>query len=166
MQDHIDEFTRLQVDVDYHRPPGVDKMRNETVNLAFFRSVGKPFQTFQQAMGERVCSISTAEVFATVKALVESQEAEEDNLMQGVKALVSRSESGPQRVRDGNESTNHQYQPYSRKRRCHYCKSRGHHISECFKKRWKEERWVAESDTDGEEYRTYESGMVARTCVG
>jgi len=26
MQDHINEFTRLQVDVDYHRPPGVEKM--------------------------------------------------------------------------------------------------------------------------------------------
>jgi len=32
--------------------------------------------------------------------------------------MVSGSESGHHRVRDGNESTTHQYQPYSRKRRC------------------------------------------------
>jgi len=102
-------------------------------------------------MGERIRSISTSELFATVKAVVESQDEENENLLQGVRALVSKSESGPQHVRDGNESANHQYRPYPRKRRCHYCKSRGHHISECLKKRWKEEQWVPESESDDEE---------------
>jgi len=56
-------------------------MRVQTVNLAFFRSLGKP-PDISASDGERIRSIST------VKAIVEFQDEEEENLLQGTRALV------------------------------------------------------------------------------
>jgi len=50
ISDHINEFTRLKSMSFTSDRPDVDKMRVQTVNLAFLRSLGKPLQTFHQAM--------------------------------------------------------------------------------------------------------------------
>ena len=39
MQEHINEFTRLQQEIDYHRD-NIPPLTNDEVNLAFLKSLG------------------------------------------------------------------------------------------------------------------------------
>jgi len=78
IQQHIDEFTKLHEDVEYHSPPGTNPMSTAQVNLAFLRSLGEKFEIFQQAMGDRAYTINTGELFARVRAMVESRDDYEE----------------------------------------------------------------------------------------
>jgi len=53
IQSHIDEFTNLHEEVEYHSPPGTNPMSIAQVDLAFLRSLGEKVEIFQQAMGDR-----------------------------------------------------------------------------------------------------------------
>jgi hypothetical protein len=74
MQIHINEFTKLLADTQYHAPPGTPKMTDAQVNLAFLRSLGPNYETFQQAMGEQIYKLKPGELYARVKALAESKD--------------------------------------------------------------------------------------------
>ena len=94
IQQHIDDFTKLHEDVEYHSPPGTNPMSTAQVNLAFLRSLGEKFEIFQQAMGDRAYTINTGELFARVRAMVESrddyEEEKENKPMTNAKALSLR----------------------------------------------------------------------------
>jgi gag-polypeptide of LTR copia-type len=73
MQAHINAFTKLLADTQYHTPPGTQKMTDAQINLAFLRSLGPNYETFQQAMGDQTYRLKLGELYARVKALAESQ---------------------------------------------------------------------------------------------
>jgi hypothetical protein len=56
IQDHINTFTKLQQEVDYHRG-SIPLLSDIQVNLAFLRSLGESAKTFQQSMGARIHTI-------------------------------------------------------------------------------------------------------------
>jgi hypothetical protein len=74
MQIHINDFTKLLADTQYRAPPGTPKMMDAQVNLAFLRSLGPNYETFQQAMGEQTYRLKPGELYARVRALAESKD--------------------------------------------------------------------------------------------
>jgi len=73
-------------------------MSNAQVNLAFLLSLGDKFEMFQQAMGDQTYKLKPGELFARVKALIDSkdepEEKEKENTVEkqveGAKALSLR----------------------------------------------------------------------------
>ena len=62
MQDHINEFTRLQQEVDYHRGT-IPALSFVQINLTFLRSLGRSWAGFQQSMSPRIHTIKPATLF-------------------------------------------------------------------------------------------------------
>ena len=91
IQTHVNEFTRLLADTQYHAPPGTPKMTDPQINLAFLRSLGKDFETFQQAMGNQTYTLKPGELYAKVRAIAESKDGPSNNQQdEGTKALVAK----------------------------------------------------------------------------
>jgi len=65
MQSHVNLFTKLQQEVNYHRE---SPLSDVDVNLAFLQSLGEDWRTFQQSLGSRIHSISPPTLFAEVLA--------------------------------------------------------------------------------------------------
>lgn len=55
MSDHINTFTKLQQEVNYHRESPLSDI---DVNLAFLQSLGEDWRTFQQSLGTRLHTLS------------------------------------------------------------------------------------------------------------
>ena len=72
MQEYINEFTRLQQEVNYHRG---SLLLNIDVNLAFLQSLGDSWKTFQQSMGPRLSIITPPTLFAEVLAFESSNQS-------------------------------------------------------------------------------------------
>ena len=79
IQTHVNEFTRLLADTQYHAPPGTPKMTDPQINLAFLRSLGKDFEIFQQAMGNQTYTLKPGELYAKVRAIAESKDGPSNN---------------------------------------------------------------------------------------
>ena len=69
LKDHIDMFSKLQQEVDYHRPEGTPLLTEVAVNLAFLHSLGDDWGNYVQAMGERAHTIKTSVLFGEISAL-------------------------------------------------------------------------------------------------
>src|SRR5436190_1063430 len=69
MHDHINQFTKNLQDVEYHKPPNATSKDKGTINLAFVASLGEDWSLFQQARGNTLKDMSTAELFAEVRAI-------------------------------------------------------------------------------------------------
>ena len=162
LQNHIDEFTKLQEAVDYHAPPGTPQMSKSQINLAFLRSLGKPWETFQQAMGDKAHDITTGELFARVKAIDEARDDEpSESTIANARALSTRiSDSSVSRSNNrsyrggfrGNGSFSRSYGSYRgggrfrggkrfptnypRARYCQNCKRIGHTREQCHRRRY------------------------------
>jgi hypothetical protein len=65
MQDHINAFTKLQQEVNYHRE---SPLSDVDVNLAFLQSLGEDWRTFQQSLGPRLHTHSPPMLFSEVLA--------------------------------------------------------------------------------------------------
>jgi len=72
MQSHINQFTKLQQEVNYHRELPLSDV---DVNLAFLQSLGEDWRTFQQSLGSKIHSISPPMLFAEVQAFESSKPA-------------------------------------------------------------------------------------------
>ena len=68
LKEHIDTFSRLQQEVDYHRPEGSPLLTEVAVNLAFLHSLGDEWGNYIQAMGERAHTIKTSALFGEISA--------------------------------------------------------------------------------------------------
>src|SRR5271155_5130391 len=93
INEHIDEFTKLQEDVEYHALPGTKPMSTAQVNLVFLRSLGDKFEIYQQALGDKANSMSTSELFVRIKAIVVSKgnsTEKSESPPENAKALESR----------------------------------------------------------------------------
>jgi hypothetical protein len=73
MESHIDKFSALQQEVDYHRPASIPPMTPDQINFMFIRTLGEAWFTFQQAIGSRIHTMKTAELYAVVKVADESE---------------------------------------------------------------------------------------------
>ena len=69
MNDHINQFTKNLQDVEYHKPPNATSKDKGTINLAFIASLGDDWSVFQQARHNTLKDMSTAELFAEVRAI-------------------------------------------------------------------------------------------------
>jgi gag-polypeptide of LTR copia-type len=74
MKLHIDQFTVLQQEVDYHRPEGIAPMSSVQINLIFLRSLGKEWENFPKSISTEAQKMKTEELFACVTALDESHQ--------------------------------------------------------------------------------------------
>ena len=69
MNDHINQFAKHLQDVEYHKPANATPKDKGTINLAFIASLGEDWSLFQQARGNTLKDMSTAELFAEVRAI-------------------------------------------------------------------------------------------------
>ena len=69
MNDHINRFTKLLQDVEYNKPPNVPPKDPGIVNLTFIASLGKDWETFQQAKGATLRPMKTSMLYAEVRAI-------------------------------------------------------------------------------------------------
>jgi hypothetical protein len=96
INDHINIFTKLHTDVKYHAPPDTKPMSNAQINLAFLCSFGRKFEMFQQAMGDQTYKLKPGELFARVRAFIDSKdepdekEKEKEKAPEGAKSLSLR----------------------------------------------------------------------------
>ena len=72
LQTHIDEFTKLQQEVDYHRGD-IPPLSNIQINLTFLRSLGDDWRSFQQSMAPHIHTIKPATLFAEVLQLLQKE---------------------------------------------------------------------------------------------
>src|SRR5271169_498060 len=73
ISEHIDKFTSLQQELNFQRPGDIPQLSKTAVNLNFLRSLGEEYRLFHQALGPRVETIQTAELFAQVKAMEDTK---------------------------------------------------------------------------------------------
>ena len=66
MQDHINQFTALQQDVDYQRGTALPHLSDVQINLAFLTSLGDDWKAFHTSMSGRINSIKPATLFSEV----------------------------------------------------------------------------------------------------
>jgi hypothetical protein len=145
MEDHINKFSSLQQEVDYHRPASIPPMTTAQINITFIRTLGEAWFTFQQAISPRIHTMKTAELFAEVKVADES-----DRLLSQEEATVTRVNVTRANKRKSNQKQNQNqkkngngYQGKSSnfkgpksEMECYYCHKKGHLISECRKREY------------------------------
>jgi hypothetical protein len=73
METHIDKFSALQQEVDYHRPASIPPIIPAQINFTFIRTLGETWFTFQQAISTRIHTMKTAELYAEVKVADKSE---------------------------------------------------------------------------------------------
>ena len=138
MQYHINTFTQLQQEVNYHRG---SPLENIDVNLAFLQSLGESWKTFQQSIAPRLHSMTPPTLFAEVLAFELSNHPQRriDPL-----ALHTRRYPAQQP---------HLNKPYDRPNQqsfCRFCKRKGHKIDACLKRQWKDTQAGEEEVDEGE----------------
>jgi gag-polypeptide of LTR copia-type len=162
--DHVTEFSRLQYEVDYHRGT-IPPLTNIQVNLAFLRSLSEEFQTFQQATGARIHTITPAALFAEVIAYdnVNKSQQSQLELQTNLQTKFTRTAdlhppkrfnrrlSNNNRYRKVNQQDNNHSDNNDRGPRkfCRYCKRCGHQQDECHKLIWK--RTQANDEESGDD---------------
>lgn len=141
MQEHINEFTRLQQEVNYHRD---SLLSNIDVNLAFLQSLGESWKTFQHSMGPRLNTITPPTLFAEVLAFEASNRSAASEPSSNAHALHIRRQYSNQHTK---------FKPYDHpKNACRYCKRKGHTINECLKKQWSDTQAKEEIENGDVEY--------------
>jgi hypothetical protein len=70
IQDHTNEFIRLQQELDYHRGD-IPPLTNIEVNLTFLKSLGEEWKPFQQSLGSRIHEMPPVILYAKVEAFSE-----------------------------------------------------------------------------------------------
>ena len=140
MQQHINTFTQLQQEVNYHRDV---PLLNIDVNLAFLQSLGDSWKTFQQSIAPRLHTITPPTLFSEVLAFESSnpQHAVTDRF------ALHTTRKPPHSHSNLNKPYDRPNQPNS----CRYCKRKGHRIDGCFKKRWKDTQAGEEEVDEGGE---------------
>ena len=68
MDDHINQFTRLRQEVDYHKPPNARSEIDGMANLTFLKSLGDGWRIFQLAKGSQIATMSTSMLYAEIRA--------------------------------------------------------------------------------------------------
>ena len=138
MKNHINTFTQLQQEVNYHRDI---PLSNIDVNLAFLQSLGDSWKTFQQSIAPRLHSITPPTLFSEVLAFESSN---------GPQHLVNQLTLHTRRFQ-----RSHFSKPYDRPNQqnfCRYCKRKGHKIDACLKKQWRDSQAGEEEvEEEGEE---------------
>ena len=68
MDDHINQFTRLRQEVDYHKPPNARSEIDGMANLTLLKSLGDGWRIFQLAKGSQIATMSTSMLYAEIRA--------------------------------------------------------------------------------------------------
>ena len=68
MDDHINQFSRLHQEVDYHKPPNARSKIDGMANLTFLKSLGDGWRIFQLAKGSQIATMSTSMLHAEIRA--------------------------------------------------------------------------------------------------
>jgi hypothetical protein len=144
MQDHINIFTRLQQEVDYHRG-NIPALTNTKINLTFLQSLSESWKTFQKSIGPRLQSISPSQLFGEVLAF-DTQTHGSTAFNSDPLALVTRA----QKPRTAYQS-HYRSKPYDRsesqaRKFCRFCKRKGHMIEDCLKKHWRDTQALEEKE--------------------
>src|SRR6266496_2077909 len=112
MDDHINQFTRLLQDLEYHKPANAKAKGKGIINLTFVASLGKGWEVFQQAKGQTLQTMSTSALFAEVRAIdARNKPARENPQPPETKALGTN-------VTNGNPS-NYEDNGHGGRRGCH-----------------------------------------------
>jgi len=135
MQEHINEFTHLQQEVDYHRD-NIPPLTNDEVNLTFLKSLDENWKTFQQSMSPHLHSMSLSQLFDEVLVFDSKIHLSASESIDP-KALSTHFRKYPSK-----HQSPHHNKPYN----CpdnpslfyHYCKRKRHMIDDCLKKRWRD----------------------------
>ena len=147
MDDHIRTFTRLQTMADYHRPATNPPMNKEDINLIFMTSLGDKWKVYRRAMGTRVTAMTTAQLFAEIRALEIQDKGDEEEEKPAGGALTTKGQHpGAGRTKKKHKSG----KPYDKNdknkikkkwhpgmkgyKKCDFCDKEGHLEAECFKK--------------------------------
>jgi len=148
VQAHINTFNTALQDLNYN----LDKpLSDYDENIAFLASLGRPWQTFQHSMGERVNTLKPAMLHAEVLAFeAQGTNAGTDDTngsgSGGEKVAFSTRKIQRGRISKRQEKgENHKgklnghWEGYDEDKTCAYCKRTGHDVDECFKLLWKKQ---------------------------
>jgi gag-polypeptide of LTR copia-type len=147
MDDHIRKFTKLQMMADYHRPPTNPPMNREDINLIFMTSLGDKWKVYRQAMGTRVTAMTTAQLFAEIRALETEDKGDEKEEKPAGEVLMTKGQHPgagrtKQKHRNGkpydrnNKKGKKRWHPGMKGyKKCDFCEKEGHLEADCFKKR-------------------------------
>jgi hypothetical protein len=136
LQTHINEFTALQQEVDYHRGTN-PLLSNIQINLAFLHSLGDDWKSFQKSLGNQINTLKPATLFAEVLAFHTPTDEPNPPVLN---ALLTKGPQQHQRRawKKPKKPHTNTYFTYDRSKFCSYCKRNGHDIRECLKKKWKD----------------------------
>jgi len=119
-------------------------MSTKEINLVFLTSLGEQWESFHQSNAHRAYTMKTAELFAEVTIIDDSKASQDSKSTNSHLALHSKfndsNQRGKKRKFESDSNLNNSEKP------CAYCRKKGHHIRDCFKKRWKDEQ--ANDDDD------------------
>jgi gag-polypeptide of LTR copia-type len=137
MPNHINAFTQLQQEVNYHREA---PLSNIDVNLTFLQSLGEPWKTFQQSIAPRLHSITPPTLFSEVLAFENSSNHHTQPTTDPM-ALHTQARPHPK----------HTSKPYDRPNQklfYRYYKRKGYKIDDYLKKRWKDTQAMEEEEEE------------------
>jgi hypothetical protein len=134
MQEHINAFTKLQQEVNYHRE---SPLSDVNVNLAFLQSLGNEWITFQQSLGSRLHSLAPPMLFAEVLAFDSSMDLSSSS-QPPLTPLVKTNALHTKYPKPYHKATSQPYDRNTQKKHCRYCHRKGHLIEDCLKKRWRD----------------------------
>lgn len=142
---YIPVFTSRLQDLNYNLEV---PLKNVDVNIAFLASLGPPWQTFQQSMGERINTLKPAMLYAEVRAF-ELQKGKAGQSDEHVAYAMHRVQKGRiEKRRDGGRDVG-QWDGFDAKKFCVFCKHKGHDVKECYKSLWKKQIAGEEEERDG-----------------
>jgi hypothetical protein len=157
MQDHINAFTKLQQEVNYHRE---SPLSDVDVNLAFLQSLGEDWRTFQQSLGSRLHTLAPPMLFAEVLAFDSANNPVNSRtpqlpapspLKHALHTKHYSNRKSPPKSYDRPSTQGRKY--------CRYCKRNTHLIDECLKKRWRDTQARDEDEDDQEEIKKHQQSF-------
>jgi hypothetical protein len=142
MQSHVNQFTKPQQEVNYHRK---SPLSDVDVNLAFLRSLGNNWCPFQQLLGSRIHPISPRILFAKALAFEASKPPASAGPLANALNTKYKHKSKPY------DCLSQAFQQFPGGKKCRYCRRNGHLIEECLEKRWK----ITQANDENEESQPY-----------
>lgn len=135
MQSHVDEFERLQPEIEFHS----GSMKPEDINIAFLLSLGdsEMWKNFRNSNLHRATKLKPSDLFAEV-ILIDDANVAPSHPLDQARALsasfkLKRPSFIPHNMCEGCGPQGHLVEVYPKL--CRFCREHGHVIEDCFKRR-------------------------------
>ena len=166
MQAHVDEFERIQKEIEFHS----ESLKPQDINIAFLLSLGdsETWKNFRNSNLHRAVKLKPSDLFAEVILIDEANVSTSTSSQpESAKALTTSFNSGGKGKQnkwkrdvsfhvgeqcEGCQMPGHVVENCPKK--CRFCFERGHVFDDCLKRRWvDEQRFSKRSEGEGNESR-------------